>query len=265
MKSAINRHRFLVVLSVMLLLGLHCNVVRAADSDIYLKIESFTWTEYDDQGTRLLKESGPIYTIGSSVRSDLSGALFLGVNAELFGGTVGYDGQTQAGVPVETDTDYTGFVAEGDLGWKVHLRGKATLEPFAGLGYRWWRRDIKDTVSAIGYEETWWSLYARLGAQGEYAYTEKVTVFGKAGLKIPVITENEVDLSIIGLSTVKVEPGNVTSVFAEAGVKWTRFEAGLFYEGMRFSKSDPVTVGGAQVWQPETKADMFGIKLGMDL
>ncbi len=72
------------------------------------------------------------------------------------------------------------------------------------------------------------------------------------------------DLNGIGLSTVTVEPGNVVSVFAEAGLKWTRFKTSLFYEGMRFSKSDPVTVSNYQVWQPESKADTFGISMGMD-
>ncbi len=254
-----------VTVFVVLILGLYCNPAPAADPGIYLKVESFTWKEYDDSGSRLLKESGPIYAVGVSVGPDTAAPLVLGGRAELFGGTVGYDGQTQSGTAVETDTNYAGLKAEADLGWRAVVSERFRIEPFAGAGYRWWQRDIQDSDVAIGYQETWWSLYTRFGIRGEYIGTGLLTAFAEAGVKVPLITENEVDLSVIGISTVTVEPGNAPSGFAETGLAWDRFRASLFYEGMRFSKSDPVTVSGVQVWQPESKADIFGIMFGMDL
>jgi hypothetical protein len=260
------KHFFLVMVFVVFSLCLFCEPVVAAanNADIYLKTEFFTWKEYNDSGSQLLKESGPISAIGSSVRSDIARSLVLKGKGELFGGTVNYDGQTQSGTPVETDTNYAGLEVEGNLGWKFMVTEKSSLEPFAGLGYRWWQRDLQDTVSASGYKETWWSFYARLGIHGDHTFSEQVKAFAEAGLKIPLKNKNKVDLSGIGLSTVTVEPGNKASVFAEAGLKWTRFKTSLFYEGMRFSKSDPVTVSNVRVWQPESKADTFGISVGMD-
>jgi len=260
------RYSFIIMLFIVFSSWLFCKpvVAAASEADIYLKTESFTWKEYDDRGSQLLKESGLISGIGSSVRSDIADSLVLRAKGELFGGTVNYDGQTQTGTPAETDTDYVGLKIEGNLGWKFMVAEKSSLEPFAGLGYRWWQRDIRDTLYAAGYEETWWSFYARLGIHGNHIFSGQLKAFAEAGVKIPAINKNKVDLNVVGLSTVTVEPGNKASVFAEAGIKWTRFKASLFYEGMRFSKSDPVIVNNVQVWQPESKADIFGVNVGMD-
>lgn len=260
------KYSFIIMLFVVFSSGLFCKPVVAvtAKSDIYLKTESFTWKEYDDSGSQLLKESGLLSAMGASVRADIAESLVLRGRGELFGGTVNYDGQTQTGTPVETDTNYAGFKMEGNIGWKFKVSEKSSLEPFAGLGYRWWLRDMQDTLYVAGYEETWWSFYARLGVHGDHTFSGQLKAFAEAGVKLPVSNKNKVDLNVIGLSTVTVEPGNKASVFVEAGLKWTRFKASLFYEGMRFSRSDPVTVDNYQIWQPESKADMFGINIGMD-
>lgn len=238
-------------------------VVGAIESDVYLKVESFAWKEYNDSGSQLLKESGPIYGLGTLIKSDITKSLTLKGKGELFGGSVDYKGQTQAGKPVETDTNYFGFKVEGDLGWKFMLVEKISLEPFAGLGYRWWIRDIQSTGSAIGYEEKWWSFYARLGIHSDLIFYKQLKVFAETGVKLPIHNENEIDWSVFGLPTVTVEPGNKASVFAELGLMWTMLKASIFYEGMRFSKSDPVTVSGVRVWQPRSKADIFGINVGV--
>lgn len=230
--------------------------------DIYLKVESFTWKEFNDNGTQLLKESGPIYGLGGTAKSDVAKSVTLKFKGELFGGSIDYDGQTQAGTPVKTDTDYSGFKMEGDVGWKFMVAEKSSLEPFAGLGYRWWLRDLQSTSNAIGYEERWWSFYARLGIRGDHTFSTQLKAFAEAGVKLPMHTENEADLSVIGLSTVTLEPGNEASVFAEIGFKWTMLKASVFYEGMRFSKSGLDNVYNA-FYQPESKADIFGVNVGV--
>jgi hypothetical protein len=232
--------------------------VVATETDIYLKIENFTWKEFDDSGTQLLEESGPIFGLGFSVKSDYTtSALFVKGKGEIFGGSVDYDGQTQAGSPVKTDTDYIGFKGEGDLGLKYVVAEKSSLEPFVGLGFRWWLRDIKSTSTVIGYEETWRSFYARLGVRGNMVFSDKMEAFAEGGLKLPIYTENEIDFF-----NVTLEPGNEASAFAEIGLKWTKFKASLFYEGMRFSKSDLVVSGAFIYWQPESKADIYGLSVG---
>lgn len=256
------KYPFIMLLAVVFSIGIISTSATATEYDIYGKVESFTWKEYKDDGSQFLKESGPIYGLGVSAKSNITESLTLKFKGELFGESIDYDGQTQAGAPVKTDTDYFGFKIEGDAGWKFMVAEKSSLEPFAGLGYRWWNRDIQSAGSAIGYEERWWNFYARLGIRGDHAFTDKLKAFAEAGVKLPMHNESEVDLSVVGLSTVTVEPGNKASVFAEIGLKWTMLKASVFYEGMRFSKSGLDDVYHA-IYQPKSKADIFGVNVGV--
>src|SRR6266581_4774893 len=62
---------------------------------LYPSVQYFTWEEFLN-GNRLLKEEGALFGIGGGVRLDLyRKALLLNVKGELFGGNVGYRGQTQ--------------------------------------------------------------------------------------------------------------------------------------------------------------------------
>ncbi len=252
----------IVVLSMLTITGSMISfstpALAANETDIYLKVESFTWKEFNDSGRQFVKESGPIYGLGVSGKADITSALTLKSKGELFGGRVNYDGQTQAGAPLKTKTDYFGMKIEGDLGWKFIVAEKSSLEPFAGLGWRRWRRDIKDTSNATGGEELWSSIYARLGIRGDLAFSEKVKAFAEGGVKLPIYNQNKTNIIDVTL-----KPGNEASVFAEAGFKWAKLKASLFYEGMRFSKSAPVSGIDFIVWQPESKADIYGVNAGV--
>ena len=248
----------LILFGCIFVLLLSSPVFADNESDIYFKIENFTWKEFDNSGSQFLKESGPIYGIGVSAKLDVANSLTSKVKGELFGGSIDYDGQTQAGTPVKSDTDYFGFKAEGDIGKKFMVSAKSSLEPFAGFGYMWWLRDIQSTDNATGYEETWWSFYTRLGIRGDHIVSNQLKAFAEAGVKLPIKTE----LTVIGLRKITLEPGNEPSVFAEAGLKWNRLKTSVFYEGMRFSKSELDSYYNAY-YQPESQADIFGVNIGM--
>lgn len=233
----------------------------SAEVDLYLKAESFKWEELDN-GSKLLEESGMIYGVGSLIRSDNRNAFNFKFKGELFGGSVDYDGQTQEGTPVKTDTDYFGFKLEGDSGYRFMIAEKSSLEPFVGLGLRWWKRDIQSTDEGIGYEETWSSFYVRAGIYGDHMISGQAKVFLEGGAKFPLYTRNEPDFSEFGLENPTLEPGSEVSLFAEAGLKWSKIKVAVFYEGMRFSESDLDDTYNA-FYQPESKADMFGVNIGL--
>jgi hypothetical protein len=232
------------------------------ETDVYLMMENFTWKEYFDNGGKILEESGPIYGIGVFNRTDIGTSFMIGVKSELFGGGVDYDGRTQAGDLAQTDTNYLGFMIEGDFGVKAVDTQKFLLELYAGLGYKWWLRDIKSNSYAIGYEETWRSFYGRLGVHCEERISSPLKLFFGAGVKLPIYNENEVELSKFGLSDITLEPGNKNSFFADAGFKTDWVLVRLFYDGMKFSKSDPDDVYGV-FYQPESEADMYGVNIGI--
>ena len=64
-------------------------------------------------------------------------------------------------------------------------------------------------------------FYARLGIYGNHTFSEQLKAFAETGVKLPVSSRNKVDLNVIGLSTVTVEPGNKASVFAERSEEHT--------------------------------------------
>jgi hypothetical protein len=241
-----------------------------AEHDVYGQVQSFTWKEFDN-GERLLEESGPLYAIGYTGKLLFSDIVTLKPRVEVFGGEVDYDGQacnvlTGECFPVESDTYYLGFKTEVDVGLRFMASEKVSVEPIAGLGYRWWQREIEDTDRARGATEIWRVSYWRLGLRGDYRPNENLKTFAEATVKLPISnkeTAEDVGCFLGSCQDVDLEPGKETSYYAEAGVKYMMFKAVIFYEGLRFSESDAEPIGGGfAVLQPESEADIYGINLG---
>jgi len=235
----------------------------AADFSVYGGVKGFFWRECHND-FHFLEESGVISGIGvaGEVYSCVHGHLVGNMRGEFFGGRVGYNGQTWGGNPVETDVDYSGFKVEGDFGYCLEVGKNVFVGPLLGFGYRQWYRNIISTPTATGYLERWESLYRRLGVHGGYNISEVAAVSMKAGIRMPDYNRNKVELPFFGDVTLK--PGRETSAFAEAVLRYEWLRASLFYEGMRFSRSPAVHVDGHTfVYQPESKADIFGLSAGV--
>lgn len=242
---------------------------RAEDSpEVYFGFESFTWEEFDDFGQKLLEESGPRIGVGFAMHKVFEGGFTLKPRVELFWGTVDYDGATQAGEPVLSETDYLGFKAEIDMGGQVGQGVR--FEPFGGIGLRFWDRTINDSITvlgtqAIGYTEEWYMAYFRVGFRLQSPPEDAFQGFFELGARIPLYTENTALLSEkFSAADVTFEPGNRTSLFAEAGFRAEVFKLTAFYESLRFKPSDSVMepVSGLLLYQPESEADIFGVRVG---
>lgn len=259
---------------------------------LYPSFQYFTWEEFRDTGTRILKEDGLLVGAGGTVRLDLyDKKLMLKTKAELFGGDVAYNGQTQqlpnlpsppnppntpdpqSERPVKTDVIYFGVKAEADVGWRVPAGGLA-VEPFAGLGYRWWLRSLENSTSLDangvpftvgGYTEYWTSFYGRLGARLTYRAGRDFSMFAEGGGKYPFYNENVADYP--GTGEISIKPGREWSGFAEIGATYKRFRPSLYYEGFRFSASPTVAAFSTienrviGLLQPRSASDIFGVNL----
>ncbi|MFH1076843.1 MAG: hypothetical protein V1753_08425 [Pseudomonadota bacterium] len=224
----------------------------------YLRLENFNWKELDDDGVELLEESGQILGVGADAWLDITEQFIIKLNVGLFGGDIDYDGQTQGGTPVKSNTEYVGMKMECDAGvrWTSAPLEQGFLMPFLGIGYRRWDRTINSTDFAVGYTETWTTLYGRLGIHGDYPLTGQTRILGEIGVKPSLLTENDVNIFGYGVT---LKPGNETSLFGEIGIQWPRIKTTLTYEGMKFSKSD--VEDGA--YQPESQADIIGVEVGI--
>ena len=270
--SAISLRMSVVIFSFTLVSCMFSGNAGAGESNVYAAVSSFTWKEFDDNGARLVKESGELYGIGFAYRSISSDKITLQPGAEFFGGTVNYDGTAQnlftgTTLPAKSTVDYFGVKLKIEAGGLLPLSESSSLGPFFGLGIAAWSRTIKnatvsDGTTASGAEEKWRTVHLRLGLRGQIAESERTRFFAEAGVKLPVYTEN--------VARVTVHPGNEPSYFSEAGVQLGSFRASVFYDGMRFSRSSPVSsteyYSGSYYHvnyvQPRSTSDIFGLKLG---
>ncbi|MBJ6799633.1 hypothetical protein [Geomonas propionica] len=230
----------------------------------YFSTQYFTWQERID-GRRLLKEEGPLFAAGVRVGAVTDTVFTLKAKGELFGGEVGYRGETQGAdpAPVRTRVTYLGTTGEVDLGYR--LRSEAlVLEPFGGIGYRYWLRDLQDSSApdgtrVYGYTEAWTMGYGRVGARAATSSAGvKLTACG--GAKYPFYVGNTVDFAGSGETTFR--PKGRWSGFAEAGAGYRSLSMSLYYEGFRFHQSDLKMVQGTAYFQPDSSSDIFGMRVG---
>jgi len=232
---------------------------------VYPLVQYFTWEEFSG-GERLLKESGPQYGAGGSIKLHLlegaAGAMTLSDRLELFGSEVDYEGQLQDGTPYNTTVGYVGFQDRLDLGWAIPIHG-ATVEPFSGLGYRWWLRDLQGSG---GYTEKWYSLYALFGMRSLYTLSNDVRFMVMGAAKYPFENRNMVDYP--GSGNVDLVPGNVWSALAEASVTYRHLFAGVYYENFIFEQSPVVakfsTIDNRTIFlrQPRSESEIYGLRVG---
>ncbi len=265
-------HCFAITALAALLLASPCLAAGLEDIGAYGYVGYFSWREYNDSGSRIVKESGPIFGAGAAARVDLlKKSLILHGKAELFGTVVDYEGQTQSdtpefnGRPVDSDTRYFGGKFEGDLGWRFSFDG-GSLEPFFGIGYRAWLRDIDNSTSTTdaglrfpvgGATEYWGTVYTRYGLKSEASIGNETALFMEAGAKYPLYTRNEAEDTSAG--DVTIEPRSDWSAFAELGIRHKAFRPAIFYEGFRFRRSDIVQKANHLIWQPTSESDIVGI------
>ncbi len=222
-------------------------------------------------------EEGPLFGVGGGAKfSFYRKNLMLKVQGEMFGGDVHYRGETQQNanqavsrLPVKTSVVYFGSKLDTDIGWRLQ-QAEWGVEPFSGIGYRWWFRSLEDSttvdtngnqVAVSGYTEFWQTLYARVGTRGSYSPSADVVFFAEVGGKYPFLNRNSADP--LGTGTVTVDPEPRWSLFSEIGVRYGKLRTTLFYEGFRFGQSPPVSAGPAvAVLQPKTDSDIYGITIG---
>jgi hypothetical protein len=135
------------------------------ESEWSARIDYFHWNERLN-GADYVNEDGAILNLAYTRRTGIER-----FRLEMFGGSVNYssditftDGSTD---PLKSTTNYIGFGGQYDLlfepdSWPVTF--------FAGIGTRFWFRDLPSDYSesgypVVGYLETWWTTYPYIGVE----------------------------------------------------------------------------------------------------
>ncbi len=235
----------------------------------FVSTEHFNWEETGMAGDKLLEEDGYLYHLGLQYESFFPEiALHLGFTAEYFVNTVDYDGATMGGTPLQSETEYDGWDFELQVGYnfagysqKEEKRGLSTAEIFTTIERKTWDRDIKSSLDVngnpvSGYEEAWAMTYFSAGGELGISMGQNFALMFRGGAKYPITTENKIDRFGVTL-----EPGKRVTPFAEAGIEMKHLTVTAYYEPMDFSRSSVVN----GFFQPESRAEIFGIKVGIPI
>jgi hypothetical protein len=124
----------------------------------------FDYAEYDDSGGLLDHEHHVIPGVTADISRTHQGWFEAG-HVSYYSGVVRYDGQTQARVPVTTDTDERILDLFLQVGRQYRAADLFGYAFYAGVGHRSWERDIRSTETASGLSELYRWEYAAVGAQ----------------------------------------------------------------------------------------------------
>ncbi|ABM62648.1 outer membrane beta-barrel protein [Halorhodospira halophila] len=235
-------------------------------------IEWFHWEEFLD-GEREVREQGPRFTLESGVdtRTGFEPGLVLAVTARFTLGRVDYEGSARGVDPddppaAQSDTDYRGFHAVGEAGYRFELHTNHLLELTGGLELDGWSRMLQDTDdvddpeidTATGYTENYRVLTARAGAGMAHRLGNGHQLEWQLGGRYPFF----IDEYDSGTQT-PLEPEGRGSAFAN--LEWRTpdqpWSLRLYYEAYVFDDSDWETAGIDEtvlVKQPRSESYRIG-------
>ncbi|HVY05931.1 MAG TPA: hypothetical protein VHB46_08135 [Burkholderiales bacterium] len=224
-------------------------------------VEYFRWTE---ETTPEVRETGEVGFLGLAwTQAKDEGTLF-GYRGRIWGGTVDYDGATLfGGMPLQSKTTYEGINNEAQIRYRKSGGASGSLDGLLGIGLDLWRREL----SSVQKED--YSIgYVRLGIESNTNYKGQWTA--GIGVKYPFWTYENAHFDKIGFDSNPIlHPGKEVSPYASLGFRFTpKFQTVAYYEGYRFSRSDPVQtnevangLGPTSLVQPASNMSIFGIKL----
>ena len=118
------------------------------------------YKEFRDDGFLLDREDGILPGVAGHLKfpnQSFDSYLYGSYHAS----TIDYDGQTQGGLPVQTDTE-TDIV---DFQYYLSEKSSQKNQIYGGIGYRYWRRDIQSIGNVAGILEHYKWFYGLMGVK----------------------------------------------------------------------------------------------------
>ena len=231
-------------------------VVSQAQESITTSAMSVRAGYYSEKQTFMdweMNYTAPFVGLGLDLKHPLNGPLYLLGQGSV---DVAYGTVSEPGIGTEDfSQDLIRAKVQGAVAFDMAL-GALKLDPFAGLGYRYWKRGTGDGMTP--YIETWTAAYAVLGVRAEIG-----NLFGQLDGQVPFSEQISMD-STLGTSYTFADKSSTVNV--EVGVKGERLSLSLFGEFYSFSKSQSFEGDSLGLGLGDTiEASTVGIKFGGSL
>ena len=229
------------------------------DRRIEYRLERFHWAEYagsEPGGGTLLDETGATHAFGYSV---LFTDLDLRLSAELLIGDVDYDGQTMAGVPVSTETDYAGLEFNALWMREMSFRYWDEFHFLVGGTTRSWSIDINSAPAAMGYVEDWFVLGATFGISAVREVAAGGDFFLEVLGYLPLLADEE-----IGVVGADIDPDGRLALLSElkTGFAWRNGVSVAFrLRRTGFDQSPLASSVIGPVYQPASTMTRVGVQV----
>jgi len=245
-------------------IGLSATGVASAEWSAGAGVEGFRWKE---STIPEVKESGLRYTLDLTWTQSKEPGFSAGYNLKFYNGNVDYNGATLFGnTPLSGSTHYRGLINEVRAYYRLFLRpdlGAAPRTDFVmALGWDRWERSFSGSFQ----NEDWDVVYLKLGA--DVNTSAKRGIFGGAGLKYPVWTQENANFTDIGgVNNPHLRPGKGLSLYGNIGYRANEhWDVIAYYDSYRFKDSNAVAVqlsagGTLSAFQPKSNMDVFGMKV----
>ena len=209
----------------------------------------FDYAEYDDNNAFLDGETGFIPGVLHKLKID-TGKSYTEFVGNLYANTIQYDGQTQSGTPLKTDSD--AFIIDTHVKFGLKLSQARHHGPYLGLGFRYWLRnihsgrDINGNAVAGLLEQYYWN-YALLGYAGNFSVSENFTL--GFDLRHTYMFNAKMDVNFLGYKNydnAQVDLGNRGGLRLSLPIQSKMRKHGLilspYYEIIDIGKSNSVRV-----------------------
>ena len=271
--------RFIIVSIVTACLSLFPTVSPAKEDviNIGMSLLRFDYAEYLD-GQFLDGETGLLPGFYTSYATDIGDQSYLKFAGTYHFGEVDYDGQTQgAGIPIQSTSDAD--IVDTYFVYGRWLNKRATTafpySVYGGLGYRYWRRNIKPTTTPAGNPvagvlEFYDWFYFIAGLEGHIANINEMSV--DFNIQATRMTHAKIEIDYLGFQNQDsntLDLGEKWGLYVGVPIKFKAWNRNLtiepFYRYWDIGRSniEPITSGGVPtgsgVFEPESETRNFGI------
>lgn len=217
---------------------------------------------------QLVKESGELATITYGLDYQFYRQFMFHAQAQQSYGIIDYDGQTQTGIPHQTDS--THFVNQGSV--SLGYLWPKDSEVYLGIHGQQDIRDVANRDGVYGATEMYTELFGKIGLKQDFRLHTQHHISLFAESYKPFFAKSFVDLRVSDDVTITLKQGSASAWGIKYNYQYSP-KNGLFiaYHNMaiRYKNSSQVTqtvygqTTGKYLYQPPIRFKQHGITLGM--